>query len=124
MTLPHGDSAAASRRHPRARVRLPAQLAVPGADAGRDDSLCIELSIGGMRLVRTDALQSGTTVQVSVGLGEESTLDLDARVVWSCPADQAHQLGLAFENLSAAEASLANLVASLRAQRSWGPPAL
>jgi hypothetical protein len=98
---------------------------VPGDDGrGDDQSVCIELSIGGMRVIRSSGLGPGTEVQVRVGLGQESQLDLAARVVWSTPTTEAFQLGLSFENEAAAESSLATLVADLRAQRSWGPRAL
>ena len=119
MTRANGN-ASASRRHPRARVNLPARLTCPETSAEGGDGLCTEISIGGMRVVHDHALKPGTQLGVEVGTFE-TPLELEARVVWSAADADHHLLGLAFENLESAQSPLADLVAKLRAQRSWGP---
>lgn len=72
-----------------------------------------------MRVRVNEAMQPGTSFMVQLG-DAESSLALDARVVWCERTYQSGELiGLAFEDLTAAQGSLGSLVTELRAKSSW-----
>ena len=118
MNSAPGTTNTASRRHPRARVDIPVELSL-GSDSSQESARCVDLSIGGMRVRVNEATEPGTALHVQLA-ARGTPLDLTARVVWCERAYQDGELlGLAFEDLPAAEACLGPLVAQLRAKRSW-----
>jgi len=121
MERDFGVSAAASRRHPRARVDLPVELGEHSAAETNISGRCVDLSIGGMRVSASSAAAPGTRFTVHLDVAERSPVDLAARIVWSESYSSSESLiGLAFEDSQEAESRLAPIVSGIRAQHSWG----
>jgi len=123
MNRERGDTASASRRHPRARVDIAVELFE--GDIENEDlthpGRCVDISPGGMRVMTPSDAPLGGPLQVRVDTGDGSRA-LPASLVWS----QAHptrgrMLGLAFLN-DGAEKPLEHSLGNLVARRTWDGP--
>ena len=116
-----GESAAASRRHPRARVDFPVALGLVDSENNNTIGRCVELSVGGMKVLVEGAEPRGKRLRVQLERVNRAPLDLDASIVWAQPkTDESSVVGLEFADMATAESSLGPVIAGLRAQHSWG----